>query len=31
MVERFAVVDVIREKRDNGVLSPEQIDWVIDA
>ena len=31
MVERFAVVDVIREKRDRGVLSPEQIDWVIDA
>ena len=31
MVERFAVVDVIREKRDKGVLSPEQIDWVIDA
>ena len=31
MVERFAVVDVLREKRDRGVLSPEQIDWVIDA
>lgn len=31
MVERFAVVDVIREKRDKGVLPPEQIDWVIDA
>ncbi len=31
MVERFAVVDVIREKRDRGVLSPKQIDWVIDA
>ena len=31
MVERFAVVDVIRTKRDKGVLTPEQIDWVIDA
>lgn len=31
VVEPFAVVDVIRAKRDKGVLSPEQIDWVIDA
>ena len=31
MVEPFAVVDVIRTKRDKGVLTPEQIDWVIDA
>lgn len=31
MVERFAAADVIRAKRDKGVLSPEQIDWVIDA
>jgi len=27
----FAAVDVIRAKRDSGVLSNEQIDWVIDA
>ena len=27
----FAAVDVIRTKRDGGVLSAEQIDWVIDA
>jgi thymidine phosphorylase len=27
----FAAVDVIRTKRDGGVLSDEQIDWVIDA
>ncbi|NNG19077.1 thymidine phosphorylase [Naumannella sp. ID2617S] len=25
------VVDLIRTKRDGGTLSPEQIDWVIDA
>ena len=31
MVERFAAVDVIKTKRDGGVLSPEQIDWVIGA
>lgn len=31
MVERFAAADVIRAKRDKGVLTPEQIDWVIDA
>lgn len=29
--EPFAAVDVIRTKRDRGQLSPEQIDWVIDA
>ncbi|MEJ2859379.1 MULTISPECIES: thymidine phosphorylase [unclassified Saccharothrix] len=27
----FAAVDVIRAKRDGGVLSDEQIDWVVDA
>ena len=31
MVERFDAVDVIRTKRDGGVLSDEQIDWVVDA
>ncbi|MDO5535137.1 MAG: thymidine phosphorylase [Propionibacteriaceae bacterium] len=31
MVERFDAVDVIRAKRDGGVLSGEQIDWVVDA
>ncbi|MGN6522137.1 MAG: thymidine phosphorylase, partial [Actinomycetes bacterium] len=30
-VEPFAAVDVIRTKRDRGVLSEAQIDWVIDA
>jgi thymidine phosphorylase len=29
--ERFAAVDVIRAKRDGEVLTPEQIDWVVDA
>lgn len=29
--ESFDAVDVIRTKRDGGVLSGEQIDWVIDA
>ncbi|MGG5751137.1 thymidine phosphorylase [Zafaria sp. Z1313] len=29
--ESFDAVDVIRTKRDRGTLSPEQIDWVIDA
>jgi thymidine phosphorylase len=28
---RFAAVDVIRTKRDGGVLSDDQIDWVVDA
>lgn len=31
MSEPFAAVDVIRTKRDRGELSPEQIDWVVDA
>ena len=31
MVERFAVIDVIKAKRDRRALTPEQIDWVIDA
>lgn len=31
MAEKFDAVDVIRTKRDKGVLSPEEIDWVIDA
>lgn len=30
-VEAFDAVDVIRTKRDGRCLSPEQIDWVIDA
>jgi thymidine phosphorylase len=29
--EPFAAVDVIRTKRDGGVLSDAQIDWVVDA
>ena len=31
MAEQFAVVDVIRTKRDGGELTDPQIDWVIDA
>ena len=31
MTEQHDVVDVIRTKRDRGELTPEQIDWVIDA
>jgi thymidine phosphorylase len=31
MTELFDAVDVIRAKRDKGVLSDAQIDWVIDA
>lgn len=31
MSERFDAVDIIRTKRDGGRLSPEQIDWVVDA
>ncbi len=29
--EAFDAVDIIRTKRDGGVLSPPQIDWVVDA
>jgi thymidine phosphorylase len=29
--EAFDAVDIIRTKRDKGALSPEQIDWTIDA
>jgi thymidine phosphorylase len=29
--EEFDAVDIIRTKRDKGTLSPEQIDWTIDA
>jgi thymidine phosphorylase len=31
VVEPFAAVDVIKAKRDKHALSPEQIDWVVDA
>ncbi|MFD1504390.1 thymidine phosphorylase [Georgenia yuyongxinii] len=31
MTESFDAVDVIRTKRDGGVLNAAQIDWVIDA
>jgi thymidine phosphorylase len=31
VTEPFSAVDVIRAKRDGGVLSDAQIDWVIDA
>jgi thymidine phosphorylase len=30
-VSTYSAVDVIRTKRDGGVLSDEQIDWVVDA
>ena len=30
-VERFNAVDIIAAKRDKLVLTPEQIDWVVDA
>ncbi|HAM26805.1 MAG TPA: thymidine phosphorylase, partial [Microbacteriaceae bacterium] len=30
-MEAFDVVDLIRVKRDRGILSTEQIDWLIDA
>ncbi|UPO77546.1 thymidine phosphorylase [Arthrobacter sp. Helios] len=29
--EQFDTVDIIRIKRDRGTLTPEQIDWTIDA
>ncbi|WP_323960748.1 thymidine phosphorylase [Arthrobacter sp. JZ12] len=31
MRKQFDAVDIIRTKRDRGTLSPEQIDWTIDA
>ncbi len=31
MSEAFAAVDVIARKRDRGILSDAQIDWVVDA
>ncbi|MBG6191609.1 thymidine phosphorylase [Arthrobacter sp. CAN_A212] len=31
MSEQFDAVDIIRIKRDKGTLSPDQIDWTIDA
>ncbi len=31
MAESFDAVDIIRVKRDRGTLTPEQIDWTIDA
>src|SRR4051794_9372328 len=31
MTESFDAVDIIRTKRDKGTLSPEHIDWTIDA
>ncbi|MHA7276127.1 thymidine phosphorylase [Arthrobacter sp. Hz1] len=31
MSDQFDAVDIIRIKRDSGTLSPEQIDWTIDA
>src|SRR3984893_9439911 len=31
MTEPFAAVDVIRTKRDGGVLSDQQISWAVDA
>ena len=30
-VEAFDVVDLIHSKRDHGILSTEQIDWLVDA
>ena len=30
-IEPFDVVDLIRTKRDKGVLGTEQINWLIDA
>ena len=31
MAEKFDVVDVIKVKRDGGMLPDDQIDWVVDA
>jgi thymidine phosphorylase len=31
MIEPFDVVDLIRTKRDRGILSTAQIDWMVDA
>lgn len=31
MTEKFDAVDIIRTKRDKGILSQDQIEWVIDA
>jgi thymidine phosphorylase len=31
VAEQFDVIDVIRTKRDRGVLSDAQIDWIVDA
>jgi len=31
VAEQFDVIDVIRTKRDRGVLSDDQIDWIVDA
>src|SRR5690625_952690 len=31
MTEAHDVVDIIRSKRDGGTLSPDEIDWVVDA
>jgi thymidine phosphorylase len=31
MTEKFDAVDIIRTKRDKGMLSQDQIEWVIDA
>jgi thymidine phosphorylase len=31
MTEKFDAVDIIRTKRDKGILSRDQIEWVIDA
>ncbi|WP_031468174.1 thymidine phosphorylase [Sciscionella sediminilitoris] len=30
-MEPFTAVEIIREKRDGGELSPDRIDWIVDA